>query len=481
MFEKKNKNDAPLYELTQSQDAIMFMLAFSRHKQVTQIPTSLALGADIDFDKLEEAVNIEIKRNDCLRIRLKKAGVTLAGGKIPVPKYKQYFLPEYEVRGIKRLKFDTDEQKDAFFGKDAGTPIEVTKDEVFRIYFFTDKDGKNGLYFNVSHLIMDAYGVCVFYFDLLGVYLSLVRGTDLPKPLKPFEEVIKDELAYLNDKEAYEADRKFYEQYLKEGGEPYYTGVHGHEMLDKQRIKEHNPDLHVPDAYTMDHDEAEMLYCKIPADVSRKLLVFCQANNIAPEAVLEQGFRTYASVRNFRQKDIYSMLICNRRTKIKTKYTGGCMMVPFMFRTIISEDKTFMEALDIINAVRIKLYQHMNFPYATARAMSMSYFRYRPTQAPAFMMFSWIPVPPLPDGLDIKFDFKFYNMGYYVLPLYMVAMPNYTDGTIDIAYLYRPSYITEENLRDFNDKAVKVIEQGLDDPGITVGELLDSIDEEAYH
>ena len=69
---KKNVT-GPVYDLTPAQDMIQFMLKYSFfHKQVTQIPESILTEKEIDFDVMKQALNIEIERNDCMRLRFFK-------------------------------------------------------------------------------------------------------------------------------------------------------------------------------------------------------------------------------------------------------------------------------------------------------------------------------------------------------------------------------------------------------------------------
>ena len=58
------------------------MFKFGLHKQMVQIPTSVAVDYELDFDLLQKAFDIEVQRNDSLRNRFKKVK-----GKV-----KQYFI-----------------------------------------------------------------------------------------------------------------------------------------------------------------------------------------------------------------------------------------------------------------------------------------------------------------------------------------------------------------------------------------------------
>ncbi len=52
-------------------DYLVYMLKYSLHKQVTNVPTSFAVARTLDFALLEQALRTEILRNDCLRIVFK--------------------------------------------------------------------------------------------------------------------------------------------------------------------------------------------------------------------------------------------------------------------------------------------------------------------------------------------------------------------------------------------------------------------------
>ena len=183
-------HNAEFFDLIPPQEMINFMLKYSFfHKQVIQIPVSIVTEKEIDFDLLKEALNIEIERNDCLRLRfLKKKG-----------KYKQYFIDEFKVNNVEVLSFKTKEEQIQVLTKDAQKPIRHLKGETFRIKFFHYYDGRYGIYLNVCHLCMDASAVFTFFSDLLKIYEHLKDGAPMPKPLGTYKDCIIKELEYIND------------------------------------------------------------------------------------------------------------------------------------------------------------------------------------------------------------------------------------------------------------------------------------------
>ena len=126
MFGKKKRNpEYKLYDITNSQNGMYLMFKFGLHKQMVQIPTSVAVDYELDFDLLQKAFDIEIQRNDSLRNRFKKVK-----GKV-----KQYFIDEYQYT-VPMKEFASVQEQEAFFSEDAQKPVYFLKDETFRIYFF---------------------------------------------------------------------------------------------------------------------------------------------------------------------------------------------------------------------------------------------------------------------------------------------------------------------------------------------------------
>lgn len=462
-MKKKELPPYPLYDIIPSQQTMYLMVKYSFHKQLVQIPTSFTVGTDIDFDLLQKAFEIEVERNDSLRNRF----VTVD------KKIMQYFLPS-DSRKVPVKHFSSFEEQDAFFSEDAQKPVFFLKDETYRIYFYKTEGVGCGIYSNVSHMIMDAMGIVGFYFDLLRVYKALEAGEEMPEPLDSYEEYIKEEFVRLADKKKMARHEKFYKDYFLKGGEPFYAGVHGPAFLESYRKKKKNPALRVPPAYNPIYDKCETIVKHVSPEDAKKILTFCLERKIAPESLFLLGLRTHCSSINYRTNDVFMQVICSKRATNKEKNMSGCLAQPMQLRTIIPEDYTFEQALGEMTAVRTSLYRHAAYPYITARDMSRDIYDYNLIQGPACMMYSWIPVPPM-NEVPFTVDFKTYNLGRYFTPLYVITSPNTKDNGINMNYMYRVKLTTAEQIEALHKSTIKVVLAGIENPNVTIGELLDSI------
>ena len=461
---KKNLPEK-LYDLIPSQESMYLMVKYSFSKQLVQIPISVTVERDLDFDVMTKALNIEFERNDSLRLRFVKEGKSI----------KQYFLPSLRVARAPMKYFRSVEEQKEYLDKDARKPVRFDKGECYRILFYKTANVGSGIYFNVSHMNMDALGSVIFFMDLMAVYQALMAGEELPAPLYSYEEYVQQELQKVSEKKKWDKHEKWYREYFEKGGEPIYAAVHGPDFLEKARIKKKNPDLRVPAAYNPIYDKCKLVQGHIGAEDAAKIFDFCRKNSIAPESLFMMGLRTHCSALNYRTDDVFMMATCSKRATVKEKRMSGCLAQPIQVRTIIPETATFMEGLKEYTSVRTQLYRHTDYPYISARDMSREMYNYSLIQGPACMMFTWIPLP-IDMDLGFKFEFKFHDLGRYFTPLYTICSPDPTDRGINLNYMYRVKLSRDTQIEALHSNALKVIMAGIENPDITVKELLDMCD-----
>ena len=70
---------------------------------------------------------------------------------------------------------------------------------------------------------------------------------------------------------------------------------------------------------------------------------------------------------------------------------------------------------------------------------------------------------------------KTYNLERYFTPLYTMTIPDPTDKGINMYYMYRVKLSTKENIKALHKNTLEVILKGIENPDITLKELLDGI------
>ncbi len=458
-----------MYPITPAQNMINFMLKYSFfHKQVIQIPASVIFTKKVDFEVMKQALNLEIQRNDCMRLRFKKKG----------GKFFQYFLDTYTVDSIPVKTFKTEAEQEAFLNADACTPVHHMKGEIYRFVFFNTFDGRQGVYINVSHLVMDASAVFIFFSDLFACYDHLAEGKPLPKPLGKFEEVAQKELAYAADAAKVNKDKDFYYNFFKNGGEPIFNGVHGPEPLLKARQKKKNPNLRVLASFDPIHDRADLLKRPLDPEDSRIILDYMQQSGCSPECLVQLGMRLHVAKLNAPVNDgiidTYFVTLCTRRKTLTEKRCGGTLTNTLPWRIVLPRELTFEEAIGELQNLQYDIFRHQDYNFTEWRDVENEVFHYSLADGTSTMMFSWFPLETdTMNGWD--YEFSGYAIGHYVMPLYTYTMKDCKNDSLKFAYMYRTNAITADHINALHDNTVKALKMGCQNPKMTIGEIWDAL------
>ena len=309
----------------------------------------------MDFSVLARAVNIEIARNDCLRLRIFRDG----------SKIKQFFLPDYRLDKILLKEFSSKEEQETFFDGDASAELKVFRGETFRVIFFKACDGKSGVYLNVSHMVMDFVAVFIFFRDLMAVYDSLKNGTPPPKPLGRYEDTIKKEQNDPVLEEHLAREEKILEDWVARNGPPVFQMLNGTETLDRQRKLMRNPDLRLPHVYMPLNDKTHLLKLRLSPEDSRAIDAFLADHQSSPEWLLQLGLRIYLAKINRQENDALFWVLCPRRKTVKEKRMGGTLASPMPWRETLPDSLSFRQALKQLGETQAFLFRHSDVPYTT--------------------------------------------------------------------------------------------------------------------
>lgn len=460
-----NSVNKPVYPLIPPQEMIQFMLKYSFfHKQVTQIPYSIIVSQKIDFDVMTEAFNIEIERNDCLRLVFFKQN-----GKI-----MQYFRDPYRIGSVPVYNFKSDEEREKVLTADAQKPIKMLKGEIFRLKYFTTYDGRYGVYINIHHLVMDNAAVFAFFNDLFAVYDHLKNGKPMPKPLGSYEDRIKRELAYVEDKSNLEKEKAAYTEYITRNGEPLYLGVEGPKLLEAERKKKKDPSINAPSLFDPIHDKAELTKTTFSPELSEKFFAFCENNNVSPECLVQLALRMHLSKINNGHLDTYFICLCTRRRTLVEKRSGGTVTAPLPWRVHLEEDDTFMSALDKMADAQVWAFRHMDYPYLEYRDLQRELFNYSAAAGSSTMMFSWMPINEKSIN-GWEYEYVGYGLGRYIMVLYTFAMKDAHTGCLKISCLHRTKFVSVEDIKALQNGTKRALEIGLENPDISVKKLLEKM------
>ena len=456
--------NTPVYDLIHSQEMVQYMWRYTLHMQATQIPCAVAFDEELDFPLLQKAVNIEIARNDCLRLRVFRQGTKL----------KQFFLQEFCVQEIPVLRFETKQAQELALDADAAKKLDVFGGETFRILFFRSYNGKSGVYLNVSHMCMDAVATFIFFKDLMDVYDALKTGAPLPKPLSAYEEIIKIEQHNEALEARLQADGKALEDWMARGESTDFVMVNGEGRLLRHRRLTCNKRLRMPYVYMPLNDATHFIKLPLSAEESRPINDYIEQNGVSAEWLLQTGFRLAFSKLNGNKNDMLFWVLCPRRKTVKQKHCGGTLASPMPWREIIAPDTTFARAVAQHGETQAFLFRYADVPFTAVRKSELKRFRMTLLQSANSMMFSYLPLQADTFG-DRSYEYLGYNFGHYVMPLYTITMRDAATGNFVFSYIHRLWLSTDEDVKRFHALAVRAILLGVSAPQKTVDQILEEL------
>ncbi|MBQ9880369.1 MAG: hypothetical protein IJM45_08070 [Clostridia bacterium] len=458
------KNNEPVYRLIHSQEMVAYMWRYTLHTQATQIPCAVVFDEALDMELLARAVNIEIQRNDCMRLRLFRQG-----GKI-----REFFLEEYRLDDIPVKEFASREEQDAFFNADAEKKLEVFKGETFRVVLFRTAEGGSGIFLCVSHMIMDAMATFFFFKDLMEVYDALRAGSDLPRPPAKYEDIIKNEQDNPALEEHLAKETGILAEWMARDRKPKMCFIYGPRTLDAQRKFFHKKDFDLPFIGVPFNDKTHFVKLHLSDEESDRVTAFVEANGLSAEWVIQLGLRLYLSKINRRVNDTVFWVLCPRRRTVKEKRCGGTLASPMPWREKLPEDMTFRDALTQLSQTQAFLFRHSDVPFTEMRRLEMETYRISLMQSPISMMFSYLPLKADTFG-DREYSYIGYNFGHYVMPLYTITMHDPKTGHYVFSYIHRLWLSTDDDVRAFHAGAVRAILKGIEAPEKTLGEIMEEI------
>lgn len=457
------------YALTAAQNMHYRWIRNYGTQQVSGLSIIASLQADIDFDILKKAIEMEYRRYGCLRVQFTKPD---ACGEI-----KQYILSNnHHDIPLKDLSNMTMEEADKTMQSWAYNTFDGNDIPMAEFFLMKLPDGYNGFFLHMDHRLIDSCGVVVMTNDIMSLYTHLRFNAPLPEDLADYESVLQKDLKKASNEKRFEKDKKFWDDLLDEYGEPMYSDIQGPMILDKARNIHGNPNLRSADIELKNLFVAVSDYKLDPAN-SKKLFDFCQNNQLSMTNLLLLSMRTYLSKVNNGQQDISIQNFISRRSTRDEWTSGGSRTICFPCRTVISPDTEFLEGAYIIQNTQNQIYMHSNYdPQYIYDEIKKRYGTLdNTTYESCYLTYQPLPVKmENPYLKDIKMHSKWFANGAATKKMYL-TVSHTEDGGMNFSYHYQTASLNEKDVELFNYYLMKIIFTGVENPALSIGEIITTV------
>lgn len=462
----KKRKGYPVYPLTMAQKFHLYYQSFCPKKEVLNIGTSLTIEVDLDFDYLKECIYKAYERCESMRLRFAhdKEGT-----------YYQYVVDK-EERDIEFVDFSQGTMEEAEKTMRVWTSVPFKRDDspMNRIVMIKMPDGYNGIYFLADHMTMDAQSLICFMRDIIELYCSgKYEGVDAPKEMASYLEQLKKDLAYEAGCRAKTRDEEFFKNLIEES-EPIFNGIDGTRLLDEARKSTGDSSLRsVIDV--SDSVDAELDIFHLEEEPTKRLMDFCEKYHISLACLLLMGLRTYFQKENGND-DVSINTAIARRATLKEKKSGGTRIHSFPFRTIISEDKTFLEGIYQIRNQQNEMFRHANYDPVSYFAHRSKCYSTKPGHTYEPMALTYQPMTLKEKGLEklgnIKYKTKWYPNGATTQAMYLTVMHRPEDNGLDFNFEHQIKAVSREKLEYLYYYLCKIMFKGVENPNMPVGDIM---------
>lgn len=462
-------NEKNRYPLTAAQKLHFFYQQYCPKKQVLNIGSSLTIQQSLDFGALKEAVYRAYDRCESMRLRFTKdeEGNVLQ------------YLAEKEERDIEFFDFTSWEgwAAEAKMKEWTSVPFERFDTPLNRVVMIITPDGFQGIYLLVDHMTMDAQSLILFLKDIIELYCNMkYEGIEYPKEMSSYINQLEKDLAYEAGSKAQQKDIEFFEKMIS-SSEPIFNGIFGSDKLMQERKALNNPKLRAA-TNVSDNVDANIITFQLESEPTKCLLTFCEENHISMVCLLMMGLRTYLQKENGND-DVSITTTVARRATLAEKRCGGTRIHCFPFRTIIDENDTFMEGLLKIRDGQNQIFRHANYDPIEYFKFRDKHYRLNSGQTYEPMSLTYQPLTMKDKGLDrlgdIQYKSAWYSNGVAAHALYLTVMHRAEDNGMNFNFEHQTGVVNFETLQRLYYYICRIIFAGVENPDITVGEIIESV------
>ena len=458
-----------LYPLTAAQNMHYQWIRSYHTQQVSGVSIVAAVKLDLDFKLLNKCINEETKRYGCLNLRFTAPD---KNGEI-----RQYLKRKVQ-RNIKILNLSDMSFEKAEEVMQAMAYETFDGDDIPMYQFLMVKlpDGFNGFFAHLDHRLVDSCGIAVMVKDIMALYAHYQYGKEYPEALADFEKVLTQDLEKASNSKRHERDREYWEGQLDKLGEPLYSDIQGPSVLEASRKAHKAPQLRSADIET-DNLFVEVKDYILEKEPATRLLDYCKEKKISFNNLMLLAMRTYLSKVNAGQEDITIESFIAKRSTHDEWTSGGSRTIMLPCRTVISADKSFLDAALEVQSVQNNNYLHSSYDPQLIKKSFKDRFGTPEGTTYESCYLTYQPLQVNSDNLDlsgIPLYFKWFANGAATKKVYL-TITHTPDGGLNFSYHYQTAALTEKDIELFYYYMMRIVFTGIEKDFASIGEIMQNV------
>ena len=287
---------------------------------------------DIDFEKVEKALNLIIQYNDSMRLRVKVIN----------RKPRQYFADyEYEKFEIVDLRNKPIEALYEFDKAQTETPLDLIDNQLYKFTLLWLSENEFGVFLKIHHLISDGWSTVRIGNYILDYYEKLQKGVEIDFTNIPsYKEYILNEKEYLTS-ELFLKDKDFWSKKFQELDEPSIIKPRKSKLVG---IK------------------AERKTFVLPDKLISQLRQYCKETRTSIFGVIMSAFSIYLSRTIHKNEITIGTLVLNRANR-RQKNTVGMFISTVPIKVQFEKDMNFINFNKMLTREWMAVLKHQRYPF----------------------------------------------------------------------------------------------------------------------
>jgi len=304
---------------------------------ISNVAGTLRIKDKVDIEILKEAINLYIKNNDGVRIR-----ICLDDNGNP-----HQYVADYEYKDIEVKDFsgfdDPVKAMQEWDRQETLKPFELLNSELFRFVIIKLNDTDIGFYIITHHIISDAWNMSLLGSSIVDYYCRLKKDPNdesVNNAMPSYTTFIENEQLYLKS-DRYEKDKNFWEKTFETVPETTFLKVR---QTNEFSTKSKRKTFIAPKKFT------------------NKLREYCQENKITPYPLFLSALAMYINRITEKEDIIIGTPILNRLNRTD-KNTAGMFVSTIPLRISVNSNESFSELSQRVLDLCVSSYRHQRYPY----------------------------------------------------------------------------------------------------------------------
>ena len=425
-------------DLTSSQKSIWVTEQYYKGSSVNNISGFALIEEQIDFEKLEKAIQIVIQKHDNFCLRLK-----IYDGEI------KQVLSERKKVEIDTMVFATKNELREVAEKIAKTPFNIEKSELFKFYIFKLKNGQGGFMPSVHHLISDAWTIALISNEVIKIYSELKKNQEVEtEAIYSYIDYIESEQQYLQS-EKYQKDRTYWEEKFVQI--PEVATIPG----SKENIDESNP-------------LGNRLKFEIQSSKIEKIKKYCKENKVSLYNFFMAIYGIYIGEITNLDEFVIGTPILNR-TNFKEKNAMGMFINMAPFKINMSQNIDFKTFVKNIASDSMGMLKHQKYSYQHLLENLRNKNKNIPNLYNIFL--SYQVTNAHQSGEDMNYTIEWVYNGCCAEHIDIQIFDINDTGDLSISYDYKTSIYEEIDIQNLHYRILNIINQVIEKENINIRDI----------